>query len=347
MRENRAHLAIHIARILDVSSKVNVLFAGAGSVHDEPYWDCTENELVNSFLVDPLSDSQSPEIERIIRFALTDQNGDANLHISRGGAASSLKTLNQLSVTDSTFYDHGLLSELMAQTSNVNVKTATVDTLQAQGVLPTLHFIKLNIEGSELDALHGARHALKDCLGIQVEVSFKTMWDGAPHFSDVDAFLRECGFEFHQILAPIHHGKKNKYIKIKQDQSVGIWPFPSNQIFQAHALYLRPDSYICDGERIRRPLDVAAKLIFVCEVYGLLEKAFYIAESLEPFVASERRSAYCEQLRDSAGKYMNRYVSTPPSYSPSSRLKSFYIKCQRFGIRSRLMQLYQEIWSYV
>lgn len=74
---------------------------------------------------------------------------------------------------------------------NFSAKIATIDSLD---FFPD--FLKLDIEGNELDALQGATNALSESvLGIRSEVQFHEIRIGAPFFGDIDSFLRNKGFQ--------------------------------------------------------------------------------------------------------------------------------------------------------
>ena len=66
-------------------------------------------------------------------------------------------------------------------------------------------FIKLDTQGSELDILRGGQQVLQGCLGLEVEVQFMTMYEGAPDFADVDCFLREQGFVLWRLNNLCHY----------------------------------------------------------------------------------------------------------------------------------------------
>jgi FkbM family methyltransferase len=60
-------------------------------------------------------------------------------------------------------------------------------------------FLKLDVQGAELDALRGAARLLPQTLVIQTEVEFLQMYQNQPLFSDVDAHLRAAGFQLHRF----------------------------------------------------------------------------------------------------------------------------------------------------
>jgi hypothetical protein len=56
-------------------------------------------------------------------------------------------------------------------------------------------FIKLDVQGAELQVLHGAERTLRAAtFGLEVEVEFAELYLGQPHFSQVDDYLRGLGF---------------------------------------------------------------------------------------------------------------------------------------------------------
>jgi FkbM family methyltransferase len=61
-------------------------------------------------------------------------------------------------------------------------------------------FIKIDTQGSELEILHGARHALEHhLLLVEVEVEFCHLYQDQPLFADVDQFMRSLGFRLQDL----------------------------------------------------------------------------------------------------------------------------------------------------
>jgi hypothetical protein len=61
-------------------------------------------------------------------------------------------------------------------------------------------YLKMDVQGAELDILRGAARALSSVLVVQTEVAFVEMYRGQPLFADVDAELRRHGFMFHRFF---------------------------------------------------------------------------------------------------------------------------------------------------
>lgn len=82
------------------------------------------------------------------------------------------------------------------------VECQTIDSLLANAT-ESVDFIKLDLEGGEIEVLRGADRVLDRCLGLHVEVSFQSLRSGQPLFGDVSAYLNEKDLEFVDFVALI------------------------------------------------------------------------------------------------------------------------------------------------
>jgi len=95
-----------------------------------------------------------------------------------------------------------------------------------------LDYLKIDVQGSELGIFQNGRRKLAEAVVVQTEVSFIPLYEGEPHFSEVDAELRSLGFVFHtfaalnrRVLAPL---------VVNNDPYLGL-----NQIVEADAVYVK------------------------------------------------------------------------------------------------------------
>ena len=80
------------------------------------------------------------------------------------------------------------------------VETVDLDTFIRGHGLGALDFVKMDIQGAELDVLQGGQSALASMLMIVCEVEFVPLYKGQPLFADVDTHLRGRGFMLHKFL---------------------------------------------------------------------------------------------------------------------------------------------------
>jgi FkbM family methyltransferase len=64
-----------------------------------------------------------------------------------------------------------------------------------------LDFLKIDIQGGELAVFQGGRSKLAECVAVQTEVSFVTLYENQPSLGDVDLELRSQGFIPHCFAA--------------------------------------------------------------------------------------------------------------------------------------------------
>jgi FkbM family methyltransferase len=83
-----------------------------------------------------------------------------------------------------------------------DITTRRLDDVLVEG-LPD--FIKIDVQGAELDILrHGVR-ALATATVIEAEVEFVALYKDQPLFGDLQAFLRDHGFVLHKLIDLVGH----------------------------------------------------------------------------------------------------------------------------------------------
>lgn len=122
----------------------------------------------------------------VIPSLVSNESGYKDLYISHEEGKSSIYQPNI------EFISRFPNSKRFKTVKTVSLETATIDTLIKQEI----DFIKLDIQGAELDALQGSQEVLKSVLGIESEVEFMELYKSQPLFSRVNDFLLKQGFEF-------------------------------------------------------------------------------------------------------------------------------------------------------
>ena len=105
-----------------------------------------------------------------------------------------------------------------------SIDTVSLDYFLAQNGIEDVDFIKIDIQGAELEVFQGGINALRGIEIIVTEVEFISQYLDQPLFGDVHAFLVEQGFMFHKFLGMA--GRALRPVKIKNDRNAAsqqIW----------------------------------------------------------------------------------------------------------------------------
>jgi len=121
---------------------------------------------------------------RIYQQAIGDYDGQATFYINRPNQSSLLKTL--------------LPEEMESTGKTQDVTVVRLDTWsQSAGIVP--EFIKLDLQGNELQALRGAGGILKNGVkAIVTEVNFQPRYEACSMFHDVGRFLYDQDFRLYR-----------------------------------------------------------------------------------------------------------------------------------------------------
>jgi len=85
----------------------------------------------------------------------------------------------------------------------VKVEVTTLDAFVAEHAITGDILLKADVQGFELELLKGAKSVLRQIRLIRLEVSFVPLYQGAPAFSEVCAFLETNGFRLHSMVGDV------------------------------------------------------------------------------------------------------------------------------------------------
>lgn len=88
----------------------------------------------------------------------------------------------------------------------LSVRQTTVDCLLETGAIQPPQLIKLDVQGYELEVLHGARRLWDTAKVFFIETSIYRYWQGAPLLSDIVAFFAQHGFQFYDFSTEFRTG---------------------------------------------------------------------------------------------------------------------------------------------
>lgn len=122
----------------------------------------------------------------VVEAALGSRTGEQLLHITKAPGCSSL-----LEPDPATLQPFGRASDLEI-TRRIPISVYRLDALVAR--FPEPDFLKIDVQGFELEVLQGAGELLSHVLCIELETQLIPVYKGQPLFHDIYAFLRQAGF---------------------------------------------------------------------------------------------------------------------------------------------------------
>jgi FkbM family methyltransferase len=219
--------------------------------------------------------SSMPYRSTVLGVALHRDAGPIELKVARSGGLSSIFEPNHRFL--GSFPD----SQRFETTRVAAVQADSLDHQLAANGIDDVDFIKIDTQGSELFVLQGAKDALAQrVLGVEVEVSFTTLYTGQPLFADVDILMRGAGFSLFDL--------RPCYWKRRLGPHIGG---PRGQIIWADALYLKtlptlaPVIEALAGTQRSKAL----KAITIALLYGYGDFALELADGIPGLDRDDRR----------------------------------------------------------
>lgn len=147
-----------------------------------------------------------------------------------------------------------------------NIASCQTDTLDNiiyetdESAAPYGEFLKLDVQGAELEVLQGAERVLSErTVAVIAEVSFCELYENQPLFGDVASFLKSKGFGFYGFHAMSHRASHLRHLI---DHPSPQW---SQRLIHADGIFFREnilaDSVAVEGSRSGAALFIAAVLL--------------------------------------------------------------------------------------
>lgn len=197
--------------------------------------------------------------DTIYQYALYKESKDISFNLTKSRGCSSLYKPNY------DFLRNYPDPERFEIEDAVTVTATSLDVLYRDGVFPNMDFIKIDVQGAELDILRGGESFLrKHILGIEIEVEFQSLYKEQPLFSDIDIYIRES-------LALQIQDIRKTYWKYPVGISVGA---AKGQLIFGDALYFRSPYEIIPWCSHFDKKEASNKILMACLMgiaYGYLD----------------------------------------------------------------------------
>lgn len=163
----------------------------------------------------------------VVQVGLGGADGERTLYMTQGPFASSLYRPNEAVLKPFAVWPW------YCPAGQASVQIRTLDGVLAERAGWTPDFIKVDVEGADLEVLQAGERALSASFGVQIEVSFLDRNEDAPGCGVADQWLRARGFVPHLLIRE-HWVRENS-----------LWGANTNaQIAWGDAVYFRPQAWV-------------------------------------------------------------------------------------------------------
>jgi len=176
------------------------------------------------------------------------------------------------------------LSELIQVVERTTVSTKRLDDIdEAQGA----DYLKIDVQGAEVDVFNGAENSLADIMIIHTEVEFVPLYIGQPLFAEVDQALRKHGFLFHKFYRNGLAGRIFKPLMVENSPGKA-----ASQVLWSDAIFVKNFLHYD-----QMPPEKLLKLaVILHEVYGSYDIVHYILQQYDKHTSSKCAEQYLQLL---------------------------------------------------
>jgi len=194
-------------------------------------------------------------------------------HVNRDDATSSLLP------ADLDFLGRfEALATMCSPVEIIDVGTTKLDDIPQAA---DCDFLKIDVQGGELDVLKGASNVLNRTVVTHCEIEFSRVYKNQPLFGDIDAHMRAAGFELVDII-------NAGYATVK-----GLpRPIARSRLLWGEAVYIRSPETIA-----KLGADKIAKAAFIAHVnYGMYDVAASLLAVLDSQLGTQYAKFYGASL---------------------------------------------------
>ena len=251
------------------SSPVTVIDIG-GAMGPDACFEPLRPDMIKFMMFEPDGRSQTGVEASVVGddlvfpIGLARQAGKRKLYLTAGPFASSLYEPNLAFLNDFN------VAPWYRPVGEEEITVDTLDDVMARTPDWQADFVKIDVEGADLEILNSGHSALDTAYGVQIEVSFSERNLGAPFFAEADIMLRESGFSLFDL-------EREKWVRANAchkatTQSQTIW---------ADAVYLRPSDWLfarLKEQEVHVAHTSFSKALAILLAYQAHDKALHLVE---------------------------------------------------------------------
>jgi FkbM family methyltransferase len=228
----------HLASIISAESpelKFTLMEIGALQIDEnpEPFYSLLDlfpgSQIIGFEVDEDLCDQMNSKAKAGVRYypnALGEKNERREFYITNHPMCCSLYEPNQALIS---LYNNFEVAYLKRKDK---IDTVSMDYFSLVNGISEIDFIKIDIQGAELDVFKGGVAALKSVLALVCEVEFIPHYVQQPLFGDVCTFLDKHQLMFHKFLGLA--GRALKPIVINNDPNLPSQHIWSDAVFIRH-----------------------------------------------------------------------------------------------------------------
>lgn len=184
-----------------IECKFTIIEIGALQLSEkEPFYELLEHfpnsKIIGFEIEEKVCDEMNLKAPKGVKYyphALGEKNEKKKLYNTEHPMCTSLYRPNEKLLR---LYNNLQVAYLKDETE---IDTITLDTFVDKYNIVDIDFIKIDVQGAELDIFKGSKNILKNVIKIICEVEFVPLYENQPLFGDVCNFLKQYDFMFNKF----------------------------------------------------------------------------------------------------------------------------------------------------
>jgi len=138
-------------------------------------------------------------------FALSDESGLAEFNLSSFDDSSSFQKMRD---EHCEAWPHSAINKLI-----MVEKRRLDDLIQIEDLLGPV-FVKIDVQGHELQVIRGGRKTISSSQRVMIEWNIADLYEGQPKFDEIYDEMKSMGFCLDEMISPLRHPKTGELMSV-------------------------------------------------------------------------------------------------------------------------------------